>query len=505
MKFFLPFIITLLIFVLYVVFFPFRFYIHPLFTMITHGVSGGKIYFFLIYSFILFFILHLFRNKKNPTGISSKYLWCRRLFFISVFLGMASSMGSYLHYIYRYDLSIENYHYHFKEVYNSVNFLPHIHTSKLYLYIAGKALGISHLLKNMDDGRVFFEAIPVYYAYLTLLSIILSIPLSFYLVRDIVYKWDERFRTGIAILCCIAFSSVIKTISDGGPLSYDFLMGINIIFVLTMSKCPEDVIAFFKNRWRIFFWGLFVVFSFMCLVDNSFEILKYTVKNSFNIVMVYAFIYFFTVKDKIGRRWFLSISFCFLLFFSYTLYLRYMVYIRPFHIELDRGTKIHYFYYKDRALPDFLKNIKPIFNEGFIDIYSIDIEKKVKAIDIYRAFNENPYRGRHIAIITPKKRQAYGIIGDILFIDLKDKNASLKVPQILHLKMSKKDAVKDVLQAEIAFDPSYFPALSHVEEVRITQIDENHKFVMYYFLNRFFFYYGVREYILTPVAFYRFN
>jgi hypothetical protein len=80
------------------------------------------------------------------------------------------------------------------------------------------------------------------------------------------------------------------------------------------------------------------------------------------------------------------------------------------------------------------------------------------------------------------------------------------VPQILHLKMSKKDAVKDVLTGRDSFDPLLFSCLSHVEEVRIIlKSMKNHKFVMYYFLNRFFFYYGVREYILTPVAFYRFN
>jgi len=182
-----------------------------------------------------------------------------------------------------------------------------------------------------------------------------------------------------------------------------------------------------------------------------------------------------------------------------------MVYIRPFQIYLDKGTKIHYFYYKDRPLPGFLKNSKLIFDTDFFRIYSIEIEKKIRPIDIYRAYNENPYRGRHIAIITPKMRQAYGIIGDILFINLKDEKVSLKVPQILHLRLSKKDSPKEVLQAEIAFDPSYFPALSHVEGGTITQLDENHKFVMYYFLNRFFFHYNLKEYIFTPIAFYRFN
>lgn len=504
MKFFLLCISTISILTLYIVSFSFRFYVHPILNLITHGVSGGKIYFFLIYSAISFLVL-LFYKEKTKFGISKENHWTKRLFFFFVFLGMASSIGSYLYYIHKYSLSIQTYHYHFKDIYNSVNFFPHIHTSKLYLHIIGRAFGMDHLLGGMDDGRVFEGAIPIFFPYITLCSILVTVPLSFFLMKKIVHSWGERYQAGISILCGISFSSVFKTISDGGPLAYDFLLAISLIYILTGTKSPEDVAAFIKKRWRIFFWCLFFVFSLMCLIDHSFGILIYTIKNSLIIFIVYSAIYFLTIRDTIKKRWLHVIIVLYSLFFSYAVYMQYIIYIKPFHNYLEKGTEIHYFHYKERPLPEFLEKGRAIFDSEFLKIYSFSTEERIQPIKIYKAFSENPYRNRHIAIISPKKRQAYGIIADILFIDFKRRETSLKVPGIIHLKLTKKDFEKEKFDAEIAFNPLYFPALSHAEEGRITQLDENHKFVMYYFLNRFFLYYGVKEYILTPIAFYRFN
>ena len=81
---------------------------------------------------------------------------------------------------------------------------------------------------------------------------------------------------------------------------------------------------------------------------------------------------------------------------------------------------------------------------------------------------------------------------------------ALRVPGIFDIKLKEEDLNRKSFQGEIAFDPSYFPVLSHAEGGKIA-LDENHKFVMYYFLNRFFLHSGVKEYVLVPLGFYRFN
>lgn len=504
MNFLLISIASVFVLVLYITSFNFRFYIHPLLNIITHGVTGGKLYFLLIYSSISFFML-FFSKKKITSFIDKENLWKKRLFFLFVFLGMASSICSYLYYTYRYTLSLQAYHYHFKEIYNSVNFFPHIHTSKLFIFIVSKTFGFGQLFRGMDNGRVFEGSIPIFFPYMTLISIISTIILSFFLIRNIVYKWDKKYQTGISLITVIAFSSVMKTMSDGGPFSYDFLVGISVIWIITSSKGPYDILSTIKKRWRVFFWCFFSVFSFMCLIDPSFEIFTYTIKNCIGVFIVYFGIYLLTIRDTLKKRWQLSIFIFPMIFFSYTVYMRYVTYVKPFEAYLEKGTQINYFYYKDSPLPKFLKTASIIFDSEFFTIFTFTTKEKTKPIEIYKALNENPFRNRHIAIIMPKKRQAYGIIGDILFLDFKNNKTSLKVPRLLHLKLTKKNSSKEKFDAEIAFDTTYFPALSHVEEGRITQLDENHKFVMYYFLNRLFYYYGINEYILTPVAFYKFN
>ncbi|MCX7698025.1 MAG: hypothetical protein N2114_00965 [Candidatus Goldbacteria bacterium] len=477
---------------------------HPVIGLVTHGVSGGKIYFFLIYSSVCLFMLFLL-NKKKKGYNTNKTLWPERLFFLSVVIGMLSSVSSYLYYAYKYSLSLEAYYYHFKELYNSVNFLPHIHTSKLYLFLISKTFGIENLFANMDDGRVFYGSIPLFFPYLTLFSIISALIISFFIIKEKVFAWNERHRTAISIILIISFSSIIKTISDGGPIAYDFLISTGVMCIIISSNSHEDLIINIKKRWKILFWGYFLAFSTMSVIDPSFGILMYTIKNSLIIASVYSAVYFLTIRDKINIKWRLITLVFFVLFFAHTFYGRYHIYIKPFFIKLEKGIQINYFYYKDRALPEQLKNAKILFNSEFFTIYSFKTEEKIKPLDIYRDLNENPYRNRHIAIVTPKKRQAYGIIAEILFIDFKNKHTSLKLPEIFHLKITKKDSSHEKLNAEIAFDTIYFPALSHVEEGRITQLDENHKFLMYYFINRLFYHSGINEFIFTPVAFYRFN
>lgn len=506
MRFFFLSVTTILTLILYVLCFSCRFYMHPIISMITHGVSGGKIYFFLVYSAISFIVLS-FQRENTEASKNKKDQWIKRPFLFFLFLGMASSLGSYIYYIKTYSLSIQAYHYHFKDIYNSVNFLPHIHTSKLFIFKIASLLGIEGKLIGMDDGRVFDNSIPAFFPYMTMLSILVIIFLSLIIIRKTVLGWDKRYQLGIALLCAIQFSNVIKTLSDGGPLAYDFLLSLSIIYILQGTKSPKDVIDFIKKRWRVLFWGFFCIFSFLCFLDHTLEVFKYVIKNSFNLFMVYSSIYLFTIRKTIKKAWLYSIVAFFILFYSYSFYMRYVIYIRPFHTYLEKGTRIHYFYYKDKDSPnsESLNNGTVVYDSEFLKIYSMNIEERTKPLTIYKTLNENPYRNRHIAFIPPERRQAYGIMAEILFIYFKDRETSLNVPRILHLKLKKEDMKRERFHAELAFDPLFFPPLSHVEKGRITQLDENHKFVMYYFLNRFFLYYGIKEFILTPVAFYRFN
>jgi len=494
-------LLMFLTFVLYCLDFSFRFYSHFVLGLFVHGVSGGKIYFLLLYSAAAFLLLY-FKNKDKRKDGPTPMGWIGKLFLLGVILGMGASLGSYIQYVMTYDLPLEVHHYHFREAYNSVNYFPHIHTSKLYLYQVGNLLGFEQALKNMDDGRVFVNAVPVFYSYVTLFSTVSVLLMSFFFMLRIVFKWEESHQTGVAALIILSFHSMIKCLSDGGPFAYDFLVAAGILYILMHTSGPEEVITFLKKRWKVFFWATFGILSFECLIDPSLGIATYTLKHGMTALCIQLFIYFVLIRNPLTNRrrkgLFMLILFLILI---YTIYQRYSIYLRPFFSILEGGTEIHYFHYNDRALPERLRGSEIRFGSDFFNIYCLTLQDKERVLDIYQSLGENPYRNRHIAIISPKKSQAYGILGEFIPLDFK-KEVTLKVLNVFDLKLMKKNS-KESFLLEMSFDPSYFPVLAHAEGGKINQLDENHKFVIYYFLNRFFYSSGIEEYILIPHGFYR--
>lgn len=495
---------TLLTLLLYGMDFAFRFYSHFILSLFVHGVSGGKAFFLLLYSAGLFFLLFIRREKKGGWPLETG--WVRKLLLGSVVLGMGASIGSYLYYLHTYSLPLEAHHYHFKEIYNSVNYFPHIHTSKVFIYKLGSLLGIGEALRGMDDGRVFVKVVPNYFAYVTSGSVLSVLFLSFLLVPAIVHRWKRENQTGIAILSIVAFQSVVKSLSDGGPFAYDFLVAIGTLYILIHARQHEDLIGFFKKKWKVFFWVSLGILTVECLLDPSLGFATYTFKNGSVLLGIYVLIYLVSLRVSLKHRWLKwGILSALVIFLSFAIYGRYSIYIKPFGVSLDEGTEIHYFYYKDRPLPGRLAGNQIKFDSDFLSIYSFAIEKKERVLDLYKTLGENPYRNRHVAIIHPKCRQAYGILANIVFLDFQKMETALKVPKIIDLRLKEEDLNRGGFLGEITFDPSYFPVLAHAEGGKITQLDENHKFLMYYFLNRFLYYSGIMEYILTPIGFYRFN
>jgi len=503
MKFLPLSILTLFTLILYGIHFSFRFYSHFILSMFVHGVSGGKIYFLLIYSAVVFLLLFL-QNGKKRKDRSAPMGWTGRLFLLWVILGMGASMGSFVRYVMTYDLPLEVHHYHFREIYNSVNYFPHIHTSKLYLYKIGDLLGFDQALKNMDDGRVFANAVPAFYSYVTLLSTISVLILSFFIISRIVFKWETTNKTGVSILCVLSFYSVIKCISDGGLFAYDFLVAAGALYILMHTKSPGEVNTFFKKRWKILFWATIGILSIQCLIDPSLEIVTYTLKHGLVILSIHSLTYIVFIRNSLTNRRLKGLFLTTLsLFLIYTVYQRYSVYLEPFFSYLEKGTEVHYFHYKDRQIPERLKGSRIKFASDFFNIYCLTIQEKERVLDIYRSLGENPYRNRHIAILFPKKSRAYGLLGEFIPLDFK-KEVALKVLNIFDLKLTEKNS-KESFLLEMAFDPSYFPVFAHAEGGKINQLDENHKFVIYYFLNRFSYFSGIKEYILIPHGFYRFD
>lgn len=368
MRFLLLSILTLSTLILYKIYFSFRFYAHFVLSLFVHGVSGGKVYFFLIYSTVVFLLLSFQRGKRRRCW-PMETRWAGKLLVFLVLLGMGASLGSYLHYVKAYSLPVEAYHYHFKGIYNSVNYFPHIHTSKLCINKLGRLLGLEQTLENMDDGRVFEDAIPAFYPYTTLCSTLLVILLSLFLIPGIVNRWEDRNKTGISILSVLSFSSVIKCLSDGGPFAYDFLVAFGILYILIHTENPDEVKTFLRRRWKVFFWASLGILSLECLIDATLGIATYTLKNGFLTLGIHSFIYLMTVQNILRNRWLNKISLALLtLFLIYAVCVRYSIYIRPFLAYLDEGTEIHYFHYKDSPLPERLKGSRVKFNSDFLNI-----------------------------------------------------------------------------------------------------------------------------------------
>jgi hypothetical protein len=83
--------------------------------------------------------------------------------------------------------------------------------------------------------------------------------ITFYLIPFTVNRWDNKFRTGIAIIAVFACHSIIKCLSDGDPFAYDFLISLGVLSVLINSQNPEEVMLFLKKRVKVFFWAAFLI------------------------------------------------------------------------------------------------------------------------------------------------------------------------------------------------------------------------------------------------------
>jgi len=166
------------------------------------------------------------------------------------------------------------------------------------------------------------------------------------------------------------------------------------------------------------------------------------------------------LRNRLLKRVFLAVLTVFL---SYSGYMKYSTYVKPFLAYLDEGTEIHYYYYKDNHLPERLKRSRLKFDSSFLRIYSFSIEKKENVLQLYKTLGENPYRNRHVAIINPGKRKAYGILAKIISLEFEKREVALIVFGIFDFKLTEEDLNRKSFRGEIAFDPSYFPVLSHAE------------------------------------------
>jgi hypothetical protein len=492
---------SFIVFVFYASSFEFKFYSHFIISQIVHGVSGGKIYFILIYFSVCFLVLHFKKNCKPAASINKKILWTSILFII---IGMLSSFCSWFYYIMKYDLPIGSYTFHFNGIYNSMNYFPHIHTSKIYLYRIAALTGLDRFLLNMDDGRVFVNVIPIFYQYLTAISTVSLIVLfTFYLIPFIVSSWDKRFRTGIAVIAVCVCHSIIKCLSDGGPFAYDFLIGSGILSVLINSRNAEEIIQFLKKRKKVFFWVIFLTLSLLFCLDPCLGILTYTLKHGSALLAILMLIFFITIKKEFKKGLIFTLMILVLsLYAIYNISAKYFVYIKPFLSFIDSGTVVHYFYYNDGKLPDTLKNSETIFKDDFVDIYRYKTEKKERILEIYKALNENPYRDRHLAIMPAYRNKVSGMFAEMTILRLNGEKIVLPTIGIFQLNLTKKDLDKMNFYAVMAFHSGYFPCLTKAEDTATTLLDENHRFVMYYFVNRYLNYYGIKEYIFIPFGFY---
>ncbi|MCS7281585.1 MAG: hypothetical protein NZ583_08230 [Desulfobacterota bacterium] len=534
---------SLLILFLYVLSFSFRFYTHPFLNLLTHGVSGGKMYFFLAYASISLFIAHLTlnmgkRSNKPEKETEPKERFLRNhsimkrpfirknlplptkktLFFISLSAGMLSSIGSYLWYVIKFDLSLSAYHYHFRDTANSVNSLLHIHTSKLFIYTLSEVFGIDQSLSGMDTGSVFKDVIPLVFPLSTSLCFFLCLFLSLFLIRDTVLRWNERERVGISVLSVLCFFSVIKAMADGGPLAYDFLVGVPFIYLILSSDSYEGMVHLLRKSWRILFWAYFLLLSLIAFLDPSLGMLSYTLQNVTRTLSLFLFVLFLTVRHKTTRPTFLigiTLSSSVL---ALAISNSFKTSIKPFLSPVGSYAVIHYFDFqrdssftdtdqlKDRALPYCLTQKEPVYTSPFVDVFRIypkAIYPKAEEtpLEIYRRFNENPLRNRHLAILEGEKRTC-GLVLRIRFVRTDTQEVHLDTLPILHLGAVRDTKDPDAFFLTLKFNPQIFPFLAHSEKRDINQLDENHKWIMYLFLNHYLYHSGVREFIMTPMAFF---
>lgn len=210
---------------------------HLLLSKWCHGVSTGKIGYFLVAMVAGLVWLSAGRVGKKLASdeVSEATHQATKSGLIVIglmLLGWLGSLVSCLWYLDYFAIGLDDVSYHWLAGLPSVNSVQHIHTSKSALAGSLDLLGLGAAHAHFDTGAGYAKVIPIWMQVWLMSTFVLSLVAGLWASRGLIahYAAPHRAAAGFAWLIGWAWGS--KCILDGGPLGYDALLSVLLMGIV---------------------------------------------------------------------------------------------------------------------------------------------------------------------------------------------------------------------------------------------------------------------------------
>ncbi len=221
--------------------------IHFLLGKLLYSTSNGAIY-FLLCLFISTALPAGFWCRRNERPVRESRLWLLPLVLL---VGNLVNIWSFLVYRKLLDLPLRTHFYHWSDNLNSFCYLLHNHTAKTALALLTGLLGLEKKVTAFDTGQVFYAHVPEFIPW-TLAGLLLSaLGLFLAFLPQVLHRHQYGFVA--FLLYFFSFSGCLKSMVDGGPLSYRFLPSFIVLLSLLAARDTDDLLRQCRQRWGILF------------------------------------------------------------------------------------------------------------------------------------------------------------------------------------------------------------------------------------------------------------
>lgn len=220
--------------------------IHFLLGKFLYSTSNGAILFFLSLYIVVALIATLWPGQNRTT--KHVHLWALPAVLLA---GNLVNIWSFFVYQKQLELPLKTHFYHWLDSQNSFCYLLHNHTGKTALAFLTRFFGLQDKMTAFDTGQVFSAHVAVFIPWLLSGLLILALGLFLFSLPQILNRYQHNVP--IFLLYFFSFSGCLKSMVDGGPLTYRFLPSLIVFMSLIAARNREDLLQQWKGRWGAIF------------------------------------------------------------------------------------------------------------------------------------------------------------------------------------------------------------------------------------------------------------
>lgn len=178
---------------------------------------------------------------------------CLRLWLLPAVLlfGNLINIWSFFVYCKQLDLPIKTHFYHWFDNQNSFCYLLHNHTGKTALSFLVQVFGIQDQMAAFDTGQVFSSHVSEFVPWLLTALLFLALGIFFFCLVQISQRYQHNVF--VFLLFFLSFAGCLKSMVDGGPLTYRFFPSLLVIMSLVSAANVEELVKLWRDRWGIVF------------------------------------------------------------------------------------------------------------------------------------------------------------------------------------------------------------------------------------------------------------